>query len=425
MSINYIEDYFNKELDRNTSNNLIKEIKLEAINNFMKQGFPSNNIEEYKYTDLSFLNKNEFTFSPKYSGSLIDNKYKYFINTIPSNENYTMVILDGKLKDSNIPKGLDIIKINDSSDNKNINKIISLVNNQYLSSLNTALAPEILCIKSSRDLNIKDPLHLYILSSGLEGISQQPRLIFNLEENSSINIILKYISLNDEAGWTNSVIQLNQQKGSNCNLHRIQEQSNRQIHTDTINANLDCDSSLLLGNIDIGGSIVRNNTMINLNKSGASCNIYGAFLTTNNQHIDYHIDVNHVSSNTSSDQVFRSIAKSQASGVINSKVVVKENIKNVTANQSIDNLLLSKDAVINVKPELEIYSDDVRCSHGATIGDLDEKLLFYLRSRGIEEEKAKIMLVDAFIKSVLSKIKYESIIKYLTNVFSNKLEISK
>jgi Fe-S cluster assembly protein SufD len=119
------------------------------------------------------------------------------------------------------------------------------------------------------------------------------------------------------------------------------------------------------------------------------------------------------------------MAKSQASGVINSKVVVKENIKNVTANQSIDNLLLSKDAVINVKPELEIYSDDVRCSHGATIGDLDEKLLFYLRSRGIEEEKAKIMLVDAFIKSVLSKIKYESIIKYLTNVFSNKLEISK
>ena len=421
MSINYIEDYFNKELDRNTSNSFIKEIKLEAINNFMKQGFPSREIEEYKYTDLSFLNKKEFIFSPKHSDSLIDSKYESFINTIPSYENYQIITLDGKLKGCNIPKGIKIIKLNDDSDNKDINKIINPVNNQYLSSLNTALSPEILYIESSKNINIQNPFHLYILSSGLHGVSQQPRLIFNLEENSSINIILKYISLNDEIGWTNSVIQLNQKKGSKCNFHRIQEQSNLQIHTDTIHANLDVDSSLLLGNIDIGGNIVRNNTIINLNQSGASCNIYGAFLTSDSQHIDYHIDVNHISSNTSSDQILKSIAKSKGSGVINSKVLVKENIKNIIANQSIDNLLLSKESVINVKPELEIYSDDVRCSHGATIGELDDDLLFYLRSRGIEEEKAKAILVDAFITSILSKIDHKELKEYLTNIFSNKL----
>ncbi|OUU78583.1 MAG: Fe-S cluster assembly protein SufD [Gammaproteobacteria bacterium TMED78] len=423
MTLNYIENIFKEEANKNIPLENIKNIKQKAINNFLDQGFPTRKNEKWKYTDLGFLNNRKFIFNPATTEDFTRNELKELNEKVHSKK-FGVMLLDGKLTYSNLPKDINVQNISENStfaNNLDLDKIINKIDDHSLTSLNSALSPEILHFNIPKNKNINDPIYFYIASSGINNYCQQPRMILNCEENSVVNLIFRYVSLKNESAWTNSVLQVNQRENSICKLLRIQEQKLNHIHTDSINAQLEKNTSIKIINIDLGGNLVRNNTKVNLNDSESKCNIFAAFLSGANQHIDYHIDVNHNAKNTSSSQEIRGIANYKGVGVIDSKVRVDQNINKATANQSINNLLLSKESEIYTKPELEIYSDDVSCSHGATIGELDDDLLFYLQSRGIDKKQAQSILVNAFINKIINMIDFPSIREYLTDSFSTLL----
>ena len=193
------------------------------------------------------------------------------------------------------------------------------------------------------------------------------------------------------------------------------------LHTELLTARLAEDANLKLGYLDLGGKLVRNDVHVDLARPGASCELFGLFMAAEGQHIDNHIRVDHTASRTVSRETFKGIIGDRGRGVFNGKVVVHKNTRQIDATQSSDNLLLSDRAEIDTKPELEIYADDVKCSHGATVGQLDEDQLFYLRSRGVDEETARGLLTFAFANDILRRLDMAELRERVTRRVLNRL----
>lgn len=204
--------------------------------------------------------------------------------------------------------------------------------------------------------------------------------------------------------WTNLVTQVDLQARSRLSIHRVQELGSTDIHTELLSARVRDGGSLEASYIDLGGQLVRNDVRVDLVRPEAECNLYGVFLADQGQHVDNHLRVDHSAPRTISNESFKGIVGERGRGVFNGKVVVHRNAQKIDATQSSDNLLLSDNAEIDTKPELEIYADDVKCSHGATVGQLDERQLFYLRARGITDSAARGLLTFAFANEVLRRL---------------------
>jgi Fe-S cluster assembly protein SufD len=219
----------------------------------------------------------------------------------------------------------------------------------------------------------------------------------------------------------NSVTHVEQAADSQLFLYRVQEHGQHQSHTALLAANLAARAQLSVGYADLGGRLVRNDVDVKLSEPGARTEIFGVFLAAAGQHVDEHTRVDHLAPETHSDELFRGVIGSRGRGVFNGKVVVHRNAQRIEAHQSNDNLLLGDNAEIDTKPELEIYADDVKCSHGTTVGELDTEQLFYLRSRGIDETAARELLIGAFAASVLERIPNESLRNRITECVAARL----
>jgi Fe-S cluster assembly protein SufD len=391
----------------------------EALDEFAQTGFPSRRDEDWRYTDLKPITSAGFVYAaPAEASSDAAEKRLEALGSLRCAAR--LVFLDGRLEPrlssledgerrdglEGLP-GLEITRLADDPARFGaaLGRRPSL-DGHALASLNTAFAGDGVSIRVKRGAAVAEPIYLYFLSR-TQGLAEQPRIAIELEANASLRLVVHGLDADPAQparSWRNVVTHVALGEGARLSIHRLQEYGPEFLETSLLAAELGKDSKLEAGYVDAGGRLVRNDIDVRLLAPGAEVGLFGVFVAGRGSHIDNHTKIEHLAPHTRSDEVFRGIADAGGRGVFNGKVVVRPGAQRTDARQSSDNLLLADGAEIDTKPELEIYADDVKCSHGATVGELDAEHLFYLRARGIDEPAARALLTFAFANTVLARI---------------------
>jgi len=393
----------------------IARLKSDAFEQFSATGFPTRRHENWQYTDLQPISDGGFDFAPQPPNRNIQASVAALLDEKGlAHDEPGLVFIDGyydeELSSSDAKLGFTLANLASCWESLKQTTPTYVDDNAHpLATLNTAFAQQGALIAVPENIRPSDAVHLVFVGSGRAGLAPQPRVVIELAAGAQLSVVQHFLDLAPADTWLNTVTEVRQAAGSHLTLYSLQEHAEQQFHTALLHAELTADAELTAGYIDLGGRLVRNDLDIKLAKSGATTNLFGVFLPSDGQHIDNHLRVDHLAPDTRSYQAFRGIIGHEGHGVFNGKVVVHPDAQHIDARQSSDNLLLSDRAEIDTKPELEIYADDVKCSHGATIGELDEDQLFYLRSRGVDEDEARSLLTFAFANSILEKIEHDTL----------------
>ena len=276
--------------------------------------------------------------------------------------------------------------------------------------LNSAFLEDGAVISVSPGCRLERPIYLvFVSTAGKEPVLSHPRTLILLGAGSEAKIVESYLGLGDGAYFCNAVTELVGEPDAVIEHYRIQQENDAGFHVGSVEANLARGCHLTAHAVSLSGALVRNNVHVVLDGEGAECVLNGLYLADGKQHIDNFTEIEHAKPRARSLELYKGILGGSAHGVFNGKIIVHKDAQKTDARQNNKNLLLSADAVIHSKPQLEIYADDVKCSHGSTIGQLDGDALFYLRSRGLGVEEARNLLSFAFASDVVGRIKIDSL----------------
>jgi Fe-S cluster assembly protein SufD len=287
---------------------------------------------------------------------------------------------------------------------RHLGKIASFEQHAF-TALNTAFIADGAFIELANDAVVEQPIHLVFVSGG-ESVSH-PRNLIVAGRHSRATIIESYVALRDSAYFTNAVTEIEVGEGAHIDHYKLQRESESAFHVGTVQAREARDSRLHSFSFAVGGDLARTNIYTSLDGDGATCTLNGLYLTDGSQHIDNQTSIEHIAPNCPSHEVYKGVLDGRSHGVFNGKVYVHPEAQKTDGKQSNNNLLLSPSARVDTKPQLEIFADDVKCTHGATVGRLDEMAMFYLNSRGIGAEMARTLLTYAFAADVLETIELE------------------
>ncbi len=280
--------------------------------------------------------------------------------------------------------------------------------------LNTAFAEDGAFIEVPADARGERPIELVFVSTPQDpAVACHPRVLISAGHHGEATIIEHFVGIDDAANLTNVVTEAVLDAGAQIAHYRIQRDSRKGFHIGSVHTQQAGASRFESHNMQIGGQLVRSDINTTLNDEGAETLLNGLYLANGRQHVDTHTRINHMVPNTKSEEAYRGILDDNARGVFNGRVYVARDAQKTAAYQSNDNLLLSGKAEIDTKPELEIYADDVVCSHGATIGQLDQTAMFYLRSRGVDEEAARGLLLYAFAEETIERMQLSALREWL------------
>lgn len=409
----------------------IHDMRNEAIKNFENQGFPSKKEEAWKYTSLNALLKEDYSIFPKKeSGVDFKDVKKYFLHDI---DTYKIVFVDGlysSFLSSTTHDGMDICLLSAALSKDMYKPVIEAyfnkaANTASMTSLNTAFAKEGAYIYIPKHKEVQKPVEIINFYTGNEAaLMLQPRNLIVVGENAHIQIIERHQSLSGNAVLTNSVTEIFAEKRAYIDYYKIQNDIPSASLIDSTFIKQERDSICSVHTFSFGGKITRNN--LNFYQLGERCDsiMKGVTLIEDKQHVDHNTLVHHTAPNCESHQDYKGIYDDHSTGVFNGKILVDKEAQKLDAFQQNNNLLVSDKATINSKPQLEIFADDVRCSHGCTIGQLDEEALFYLRSRGIGLKEARALLMFAFANNVLESVKIPELKKRITKLIANKIGVS-
>ncbi len=414
---NNIQHYLNdfEQLGDNIKSDWFSEQRQSALSLFKESGFPSSRQENWKYTDTRPIAKKEFLHSSDTSVSIssdqidavrfqgLDCYELVFINGIYSIDHSRIQGLPENIVIENMAAAL-------AKDSELLEKHLARYADNKVSpftALNTAFIQHGTYINVPKNTAIDKPINiLYLSKNNDQPFASHPRNLIVMGEQSEATLIESYIGIDDANYFTNAVTEVSLSASAILKHYKIQQESLNAYHIGNLNVMQGKDSRFESNSISLGGSLVRNDIHGHLAAEGASIVMNGLYMTDNKQHIDNHTRVDHLKPNTYSTETYRGVLNGKSRAVFNGKVVVHPQAQKIEAHQNNANLLLSDDAEIDTKPELEIYADDVKCSHGATVGQLDQDMLFYLRSRAIDEETAKSLLTYAFADEVLKDISF-------------------
>ncbi len=410
----------------------LHEVRTSAIKNFENKGFPTKKEEAWKYTSLNAILKNDFSVFPKKEND-IDFKEvkKYFLNDV---DTYKVVFIDGifsSFLSSTTHDGLDVCLMASALNKPKYKMIIDTYFNKIantddsLTSLNTAFANEGAYINIPKSKVAEKPIEIIYFSTGNEAaLMVQPRNLIVVGENAHVQIIERHQSLNSNPVLTNSVTEVFAQKRAIVDYYKVQN--------DVLTANLidntyiaqKQESRVMVHTFSFGGNITRNNLNFFHQGERIDSTLKGITIIGDKQHVDHYTLVQHATPNCESHQNYKTILDGQATGVFNGKIFVEKEAQKTNAFQQNNNILLSDKATINAKPQLEIFADDVKCSHGCTIGQLDENAMFYMQQRGIPKKEAKALLMYAFTSEVTSSIKIPELRVKIAKIIANKLGVN-
>ena len=302
------------------------------------------------------------------------------------------------------------IESGDAAAERYLGKIAAFDQHAF-SALNTAFIADGAFIELAQDAVVDQPIHLLFISGG-EGVSH-PRNLIVAGRHSRSAVIESYVSLRDSTYFTNAVTEIAAGEGAHIDHYKLQREGATAFHVGTVQVRQERDSQLHSFSFAVGGALARTNVYTSLAGDAATCTLNGLYLTDGTQHIDNQTSIEHIAPNCPSHEVYKGVLDGRSHGVFNGKVYVHPEAQKTDGKQSNNNLLLSPSARVDTKPQLEIFADDVKCTHGATVGRLDEMAMFYLNSRGIGRETARTLLTYAFAADVLETIELEPLKKEL------------
>ncbi|HCY80098.1 MAG TPA: Fe-S cluster assembly protein SufD [Xanthomarina gelatinilytica] len=409
----------------------VHNVRSEAIKIFESQGFPSKKEEAWKYTSLKSILKHDYSVFPKHEKNIEYNDVKkYFIHEIDS---YKIVFIDGKYSShlsQTTHDGIDVCLMSAALNKPKYQLVIDNYFNKAatkdsITSLNTAFSQEGAYIHIPKNKLVEKPIQIIHFSTGNEtAIMHQPRNLIVVNENSHVQIIERHQSLTNNPVLTNSVTEIFANKRAIVDYYKIQNDNENASLIDNTFINQKQESHCSVHTFSFGGKLTRNNLNFYQNGERIDSTLKGVTIIGNKQHVDHNTLVHHIEPNCESHQDYKGIFNDNATGVFNGKVLVNKEAQKTNAFQANNNILVSDKASINTKPQLEIFADDVKCSHGCTIGQLDESALFYMQSRGIPKKEAKALLMYAFSNNVLNSVKIPEIKQRINKIIATKLGVN-
>lgn len=419
---------FEEKIDVQTE---LHDIRTAAIKNFESKGFPTKKEEAWKYTSLNAILKNDFSVFPNTENAIeYRDVKKYFLHEV---DTYKVVFVDGVFSSnlsSTTHDGIDVCLMSSALNKPKYKMVIDTYFNQIaskdesLTSLNTAFASEGAYINIPKSKVADKPIEIMYFSTGSEkALLVQPRNLIIVGENSHVQIIERHQCLNDNAVLTNSVTEIFAQKRAIVDYYKIQNDAAEANLIDNTYVSQKQESHVAVQTFSFGGNLTRNNLNFYHFGERLTSTLNGITIIGEKQHVDHYTLVNHAAPNCESFQDYKGIFNDRATGVFNGKVYVDKIAQKTNAFQKSNNILLSDKATINAKPQLEIFADDVKCSHGCTIGQLDETALFYMQQRGIPKKEAKALLMYAFSNAVIENIKIPELKKRITTIIATKLGV--
>ena len=359
--------------------------------------FPTTKDEYWKYTRLGKLTKNVFSISNdpdrlNLTEHIISNDYLVIVNGF---------VREDLSQYSKLDFDIDFHSSTKIVENSNFNQ--GHLESDIFVALNNAYFEKVISIKIGEKKINEGPLQIIYVSRG-KNIIGNNRLLIESGDFSQSEIIQTFVSYEADSCFTNQITEVVVGQNAKLTINKLQIEDNSCFHISTEQIRQEADSNFMINTMTLSGQFVRNN--INIAVEGENCETHmnGSIVTKDQQHVDNHTFVDHQVSNCFSNENYKYVLNDKSTGVFNGRVVVQQDAQKINAYQKNGNILLSDDATINAKPELEIYADDVKCSHGSTTGQLDEDAIFYLQTRGISKEKARIILVNAFVSEVLDEI---------------------
>ncbi|MGD2032435.1 MAG: Fe-S cluster assembly protein SufD [Gammaproteobacteria bacterium] len=392
----------------------ISNLQRAGFAEFEASGLPSTRVESWKYTALRTLSRRAFRVSGPVGAPTAEIVEGMAIEGL---EGPRLVFLNGRLQQalsgSEDLDGLGIYSLSDAvSDGLGaaaeiLGQIADPAAHPF-AALNQAFLEDGVVITVAPGKTIAKPLYLLFISCpGGDPIAAQPRIVVDAGAQSHLCLVEHYTGIDEPDNLTNAVTEIRGGAGSRVEHYRLQEEPAQAFHIGGLHARLQRDASLDSHNIQVGAALARLDIGVSLEEPGAELRLNGLYTVDGKRHVDNHTRVDHLAPETRSDELYRGIVDDRGRAVFNGKAVVHKDAQRIDAHQSNKNLLLSQQAEVDTKPELEIYADDVKCSHGATVGQLDKNALFYLLSRGIGEEVARKLLTYAFAEVVAARMPLE------------------
>ncbi len=388
-------------------------IRQAALAKLAETPFPTTRVEAWKYTRTTKIKNGEFA---------IQTAQVHRIEKIDPNA-IQLVFVNGffnaELSDAVRPDGLKLQALS-TMDPVEVNAIATSVeDNSLFPSINTAFATDGVYLHVSAKMQIEPTIEIVHIQSGT-GVLTNVRHYLAAEAFSKVNIIYRFVSDSTSASFGTVLSTVNVAKNAHLTIDKIQEEQEHDLQFAQEWVNQAQDSTFTINTLTLNGGWVRNNLNIEVNGVNCETNLNGAYILKGNQHVDNHTVVDHKVAHCQSNEMYKGVMTDSSTAVFNGKVFVRKDAQKINAFQSNGNVLLSNEATVNSKPELEIYADDVKCSHGSTTGQLDENAVFYLRARGISEASARQLLVGAFIGEVLEKIDNEHVLQHVDRILVDR-----
>jgi Fe-S cluster assembly protein SufD len=395
------------------SPDFMNEARSSAFEKFKSAGIPSRKAENYKYTDLRPVFQNDFAVVPKYIEQSVD-LHTVFNCDVPQLNTHIVLLINGwyygrNRKVGELPKGVICSSLQHAANNhpllvKDIYNKLAGESTDALCNLNTTFAKDGLFFYVPENVTIDKPVQIINLMYAKENTLGVQRNLFVLGKNSEAKIVFCDHTLNDNFYILNNLTECYIDSDARFGFYSIQNQHNGAANNTHFFASLKQNSQLDANTITLNGGIIRNNVKVKLEGEHAHAKVNGLTLADEKQHVDNFTSIDHIAPNCTSNQLYRNILDDQSSGAFTGQIHVHRDAQKTEAFQQNNNVLMSDQAEMNTKPQLVIDADDVRCSHGATVGRIDEDALFYLRARGIGEKEARLMIMFAFADEVLSQI---------------------
>ena len=408
----------------------VADVRRQALADYKRLGLPSLRDEDWRYTSVKQLAK--VGFRPTPLGDPTELAGDAALPVLADVEGARLVFVDGVFAPSlsrvdSLPAGVRVLPLERSLDAvSGVREALGTIvpGERTFVALNTAFLRDGALIQVAEGTKVEHPIYLlFISSSAEEPRAAYPRNLIILEEGAEATVIEDYTTSGAGSGlhFTNVVTEVALARGAALDHYKVQRESEEAFHISSLAARQAGSSNFSSHCICTGGGLVRNNVDVTLEGDDAECTLNGLTAIGGKQHVDNQTRIVHSSPNARSWEMYKQVLDGQASAVFNGKIFVAQDAQKTDAKQSNQSLLLSRDAVINTKPELEIYADDVRCTHGATIGELDEDALFYLRTRGIDQTTATSLLTYAFASEVISGVRVEPMRMALQRLLFSKL----
>jgi Fe-S cluster assembly protein SufD len=425
-----ISNEFNKiqSIMNGSSETNLNKKRIEFFNKFFVEGLPTLKTENWKYTNLTFLNKLNLKIADKNININGIEPDKFYYSKIDS---VRVVLVNGIFSDilstKILPDGIKVFSVNSLSTNEldiyseYFGTLLDDSNHTF-ANINSALHNSVLIVDIEKNKIIDKTIQIINITDSRENdILTNPRILVISGKSSSCKIVETNYTIGENQAVKNIVKEIFMDENSHLNYYKIQDDTEFAHTFDFTKVKQNRDSHFDEAAVSINGKFTRNDLRAELNGENIETHYYGIFIGENNEVIDNHTVVDHAMPNCFSNENYRGILFGKSTGIFNGKILVRRDAQKTNAYQSNKNILLSDNATINTKPELEIYADDVKCSHGATVGALDQTSKFYLQARGISNETAEILLLNGFAAEVISEIKIDELKELILNRIEVKL----